>query len=185
MVVASSCGSGPWNGCTAALVDRGARGPTLKWWCTYPACAWCVAFAALHVYWAVGGDIGLASSAGVDLATRRPALFVAVGLWGTALLLLLGAGFTAALARSRPRGRLRRLAVVVSWLVGVALVARGVVLELVLMTGGGGVAAAVGALEIHWSLVLWNPWFTLGGVAFLLTARRFGQRSPSRAPASR
>jgi len=133
----------------------------------------------------VGGDIGLASSAGVDLATRRPALFVAVGLWGTALLLLLGAGFTAALARSRPRGRLRRLAVVVSWLVGVALVARGVVLELVLLTGGGGVAAAVGALEIHWSLVLWTPWFTLGGVAFLLTARRFGQRSPSRAPASR
>nr|CTQ96950.1 hypothetical protein [Kibdelosporangium sp. MJ126-NF4] len=36
----------------------------------------------LHIYWAVGGEAGLASSAGVDLATRRPLGFVLLGLWG-------------------------------------------------------------------------------------------------------
>lgn len=161
------------------------RSETRKWWFAYPACAWCLTFAVLHVYWAAGGDVGLASSAGADLAARRPALFVLVGLWGTAALLLLGAGCCAALAGGWPRGRLRRLATVTGWLVGAVLLARGVVLELVLMTGAGGVAASVGASETHWGLILWNPWFMLGGVAFLLTARRFGRRHPSHPFASR
>jgi len=144
-------------------------GPTLKWWRLQTAFLWCVAFAAVHVYWAVGGNVGLPSAAGVDLATRRPALFVLVGLWGTATLLLLGAGFSAGLAEGRPQGRL----------LGVTLLARGIILELVLITGAGGIAASVGAAETRWSLVLWNPWFALGGVAFLVTAHRFGQRYPS------
>ena len=153
-------------------------GPTLKWWRLQTAFLWCVAFAAVHVYWAVGGNVGLASAAGVDLATRRPALFVLVGLWGTATLLLLGAGFSAGLAEGRPQGRLRRPAAAVGWLLGVTLLARGIILELGLITGAGGIAASVGAAETRWSLVLWNPWFALGGVAFLMTARRFGQRYP-------
>lgn len=153
----------------------------------YLAFIWCGAFAALHVYWAVGGRVWLASSAGVDLATRRPALFVMAGLWGAALLLLLGAALSAALARGRPRGRLQRVAVIAGWLVGTVLLARGVVLQLVLVTDAGGVASSVGPSEVHWSLILWNPWFMLGGILFLLTAHRFGRlgrgrdRTPRRA----
>jgi hypothetical protein len=29
---------------------------------------------------------------------------------------------------------------------------------------------AISASQQHWSLVLWNPWFVVGGVAFLLAA---------------
>ncbi len=152
--------------------------------CAYLAFMWCVAFATLHVYWAVGGSVGLASSAGADLATRRPPVFVLVGLWGTALLLLLGALFSAALARGRPRGRLRRVALLACWLVGTTLLVRGVVLQLVLATGAGRIASSVGPFQTRWSLVLWNPWFTLGGVAFLLTAHHFGRlgRAPGTMP---
>lgn len=143
-----------------------------QWRSRYAASGWCVTFAALHLYWAVGGNRGLASSAGADLATRRPALFVLVGLWGTAILLLLGAALGAALTWGRPRTRLRRLTAAVGWLVGAALLARGVVLEILLMTNAGGIATSVGRSETHWSLVLWNPWFIVGGVAFLVAARR-------------
>lgn len=147
----------------------------------YLASTWCVVFAALHLYWAIGGNLGLASSAGVDLAARRPLPFVLVGLWGTATLLLVGAAFSAALGRGRLRGGLRRVALLACWLVGATLLARGVALQLVLATGAGGLASSVGPSQTRWSLVLWNPWFMLGGVAFLLTAHHFGGLGRARA----
>lgn len=139
----------------------------------YLACAWCVVFAAVHLYWAMGGDAGLASSAGTALATRRPLSFVVFGLWGTALVLLVGAAFSIGLARWRPYGGLRRWMVILGFLVGVALLVRGLLLEVVLLAGVGGVASAVGPLETYWSLILWNPWFMLGGLLLILAAHRF------------
>jgi hypothetical protein len=53
------------------------------------AAAWCAIFAAVHLFWAVGGTAGLASSAG-QLAERRPAGFVVFGLFGVGALLLVG-----------------------------------------------------------------------------------------------
>jgi hypothetical protein len=63
--------------------------PRVRAW-GYLACMWCVLFAALHIYWAAGGEAGSASSAGVDIATQRPLWFVLFGLWGVAVLLLAG-----------------------------------------------------------------------------------------------
>jgi hypothetical protein len=137
------------------------------------ACAWCVIFAAVHLYWATGGDAGLASSAGTALATRRPLSFVLSGLWGTALLLLMGAVLSAGLAHWRLHGGLRRGTAILGWLAGTVLVARGLLLEVVLLSGAGGVASSVGPLETHWSLILWNPWFVAGGLLLLLAARQF------------
>ncbi|MFF1651731.1 DUF3995 domain-containing protein [Streptomyces sp. NPDC058240] len=64
---------------------------------------WAAAFAGLHFYWAVGGDVGLSISAG-PLATERPLWFVVAGLWGVGALCLLGALLAWLLARSRLRG---------------------------------------------------------------------------------
>jgi hypothetical protein len=145
--------------------------PPVRAW-GYLACAWCVLFAALHIYWAVGGDAGLASSAGADLATHRPLWFVLLGLWGVALLLLAGAAFSIGMTRWRLRGRLRRGALILGWLGGAVLLTRGLLLEVVLLTGAGGIRSAVGPLETHWSLVLWNPWFVVGGLVVLLATRQ-------------
>lgn len=38
----------------------------------YVAAGWATLFAALHFFWALGGSAGLATSAGVELATERP-----------------------------------------------------------------------------------------------------------------
>jgi hypothetical protein len=96
-----------------------------------------------------------------------------LGLWGTALLLMIGAVFCAGLARWRPRGRAQRGMTVLGWTAGTLLFARGLLLELVLSTGAGGVASSVGPSETHWSLILWNPWFIVGGVLLLLATRHF------------
>nr|WP_157528643.1 DUF3995 domain-containing protein [Kibdelosporangium sp. MJ126-NF4] len=63
------------------MVDEPRPLPRVRAW-GYFGGVWCVLFAVLHIYWAVGGEAGLASSAGVDLATRRPLGFVLLGLWG-------------------------------------------------------------------------------------------------------
>jgi hypothetical protein len=139
----------------------------------YAACVWCALFAMLHIYWAVGGGIGLASSAGADLAARRPGAFVLLGLWGVALMLLAGTAFSIGLARWRPHGGLRRGMAILGWLVGTVLLARGLLLEFVLLTGAGGVASSVGPLETRWSLILWNPWFVVGGLTLILATRQF------------
>jgi hypothetical protein len=130
-------------------------------WGKFAAC-WCALFAALHVYWALGGDIGLASSAGPELAAQRPTWFVLFGLWGVAALLLAGAAFCLL------RHRWQR----VGQFAGAILVARGVLIEFVLLVG----IADVSAEERFWSLLLWNPWFALGGVLWLLAFNRSPRR---------
>ncbi|WP_299952516.1 DUF3995 domain-containing protein [uncultured Modestobacter sp.] len=132
------------------------------------AAGWAVAFAVLHVFWALGGSVGLASSAGDRLAAERPGWFVAGGLWGVAVLLLVAAGLAVALARARRR----RLLVLAGAAVGLLLLLRGVGIEVLLLSGAYDGNAAMSDAQRHWSLVLWNPWFVLGGLAFLLAARR-------------
>jgi hypothetical protein len=144
--------------------------------------AWCALFAGLHVYWASGGNLGLASSAGHDLASRRPAAFVVFGLWGVATVLVTGA-VLAMIAGGRALSiRWLRVFRALMALVAAGLLLRGGYVELALATNLGGVRQAVGPLETHWSLVLWNPWFLLGGASFGVLAVAVHRRlSPARA----
>jgi len=148
------------------------------------AAAWCAVFAALHLFWAVGGTAGLASSAGQALAERRPAGFVVFGLFGVAALLLAGIALVIVATGGIASERLSRVAGVVLAVVGVALVVRGVALEVLLATDVGGLRAAVGPLESRWSLALWNPWFAIGGALFLCAAIRV-RRTRRRVSSSR
>lgn len=154
--------------------DRRARGwgaPAVG------AISWCAAFAAVHLFWAAGGSVGLASSAGRHLAQQRPASFVIVGLLGVALLLLIGIALIMTATGRRGR-RLSRPAIPVITAVGVLLLIRGVALEILLAVDAGGLRTTIGPLETRWSLVLWNPWFALGGALFLWAAIR-AWRSPA------
>lgn len=134
-------------------------------------------FAVIHLYWAAGGSAGLASSAGRDLAQRRPASFVAFGLFGSAALLLAGiAVIMVTIGRIGPP-RLARTARVLSIVIGGVLLLRGMALEILLETNVGGMRATVGPLESRWSLALWNPLFILGGALFLWMAIRAAGQS--------
>lgn len=141
------------------------------------AVAWCCVFAATHMFWAVGGSAGLASSAGEDLAARRPAAFVILGLWGVAGSLLLAAGGIIAVGTRQPDSRVARIGAWTIGVVGAGLLVRGIALEVLLATDTAGIRAAVGPLETRWSLILWNPWFVLGGALFLATTTHILHRA--------
>lgn len=131
------------------------------------AAAWALLFAVLHVYWALGGSELLASSAGPVLAEERPTWFVVLGLWGGSALLLAGAALGLAIARRRAGGAAARPWALLSCLVGAFLLLRGVGVSVVLLTDAGGVASNVGEAQARMSLLLWNPWFVVGGVLFV------------------
>jgi hypothetical protein len=91
------------------------------------------------------------------------------GLWGVTIALVIGAAIGLALARRRVSRRGAHFLIVLSCLGGACLLVRGVAVEVVLLTDAGGMASNVGEQETHMSLVLWNPWFFLGGLLFAAT----------------
>jgi len=109
---------------------------------------WCGLFACLHLSWALGGSIGLASSAGPDLAQRRRTSLIIFGLFGTALLLLIGIAVIAVAYSPRAPRRWRHAAVLLLGVVGIGLAIRGAVLEVLLATNAAGLRASMG---------LWRP----------------------------
>lgn len=148
-------------------------------WAAPAAAWWCIAFAGLHLYWALGGSTGLASSAGQDLASRRPATFVVFGLYGVALTLLAGAALIVLVSIPGPMHR-RSAPTALVGVIGIGLLMRGVALEILLATDVAGLRARVGPLEARWSQVLWNPWFALGGALFIATALQLRRRPDQR-----
>jgi len=145
----------------------------------YVACLWALIFAASHFYWAVGGDVGLSVSAGRQLATARPLWFVLLGLWGVGALCLVGALLAWLLAQSHPRGAARRILKCLGWGVSFILLTRGIAIEFLLLTDVTHLDSSVSAGQRFWTLVLWNPWFIAGGLAFGMSALKSGRRDPS------
>lgn len=140
---------------------------------------WAIAFAMPHFHWALGGSRGLSVSAG-PLAEERPAWLVMVGLWAVGVLRLVGGVLEWLFARMLPRGLAGRGLKALGWYVCAALPARGTTIEMLLLTGKAGQGVDVGPEQRLWTLVLWNPWFLAGGLAFGLAAREFGRaKGPS------
>lgn len=130
------------------------------------AAGWAILFSALHVYWALGGSVGLAESAGNELAAERPTWFVVYGLWGVAALLLLAAAVGHMLAVGRLGGRAQVLLRSAAFVIAAILLLRGMAIEALILLGVYDGNESLSAAQKHWTLVLWNPWFIAGGLAF-------------------
>jgi len=140
-------------------------------------------FAAVSVYWAAGGTVG-ASTQMVSierLAEERDRQFVTV-LWLSAALKLSGA--LLALALVRPWGAFlpSRLLLITAWLGGVCGVlygGAGIVVDALRAAGVVALPDPADAGRIYWHLLLWDPWWALGGALFCLAAhhcQRIGRR---------
>jgi hypothetical protein len=99
---------------------------------------------------------------------------VAGGLWGVGCLCLIGASVALGLRRRGVDGRPWAFLKVLGWGIGGLLLFRGILVEVLLITGVAEVDG-VSSAQKFWTLVLWNPWFILGGVLFGLAARSFGK----------
>jgi hypothetical protein len=162
-------GSGDARG---AASDARRRWPE---WAAYGACAWALAFAAVHLYWALGGTAGLPKGFTVAM---NPALFV-IDVLAIPLCVV---GALLALALVRPWGRRvhRRLLLACNWAVCALLVLHSVPTLVVYgLVAVGLREGALSALE-RWSLFVYEPWFFAGGVLYGAAARDHGQRSRGR-----
>lgn len=144
-----------------------------QWRWGYVACAWAAAFAIVHLYWGLGGRAGLDVSAGPALASKRPAWFVVVGLFGVCAALLVGAAVAVLLERS---WRWRRLLALLGWTASAILLLRGIGLELLMVTGAVHAGNGITGAQLRWTWLVWNPWFIVGGICFTMASIQFGRR---------
>lgn len=152
----------------------------------YPAALWAFAFAALSFYWALGGTwLANTQSEQILALSREPWFLVVVALTG---VLKLGAGLVALSLVQRwgtafPHP-LRRFGV-------------GAIGTVLLLYGGANLAVralmAIGLIptpasmmtpQATWHLILWDPFFVLGGLLFLLCST-VSSRKRTKAPGRR
>lgn len=150
-------------------------------WAAYAAGAWAFAFAALSFYWAAGGTAG-ADTIG-DIIKGRPLArdpgFVAI-LWATGALKAL-AGLLA-LALVRPWGRLipHWTLLTATWGTGALLTLYGganLAVRGLMAVGVMSTPASMRSVAARWHLVLWDPWWLLGGILFLAAAWGYSRRA--------
>lgn len=175
-------------GSDAARMVGGPTAPKqwVRWagYAGYTACAWALAFAAVSFYWAAGGTAG-ADTIGpslTSLALARDPTFIAI-LWATGALKLAAGLFALALVRPWGQRILRWLLLLAGWGTGAALIAYGgasFVQHALMLTGIIGIPAGLGAVAARWHLLLWDPWWLLGGILFVVAAWRFGRKTSLR-----
>jgi len=154
-------------------------------WPAYAACAWAAVFAAMSFYWAAGGTVG---SNTIGDIIRTPALardpaFVAI-LWATGALKAIAA--LLALALVRPWGRVipRWALRTAGWGTGLLLVLYGganLAVRGLMAVGIIRTPASMHSTAARWHLLLWDPWWTLGGLLFAAATWCYGQRWSGRA----
>jgi len=137
-------------------------------WAAYAACGWALLFAALSFFWAAGGRTGL----------HPLELEVAPGdsVW---IIINLGAGMLKtvigllALALVQPWGRIfpHKLLRASAWVLGVGMSlygGLGLVSDVLHLTGV--IRNPENWKWFFWYLVLWDPWWVLGGALYVTTA---------------
>jgi hypothetical protein len=163
------------------MVNKSQERSRWMLWASYAVIVWCVVFGALHLYWAVGGNAGLAAfstPSNQNLVATRDPLYIGL-TWAVGLICLYGAFVT--LATLQPWGRRipRWIVLTTLWVACVLCIVRGIgnpAQTLLVITGIVNLMpldGPVGTAWLRWMLldaVLFSPWFTLGGLAFGVTA---------------
>jgi hypothetical protein len=147
-----------------------------------------LAYAAISVYWAVGGK-WLLDTVGISLSrpgqAGRAAALLAV--WGAAALKAIAAALPllAVLSRDpwpRTAGRgPRKLVRVLTWIEAAILVGYGLILTAIgLLVQAGVIKASAHAdhVALRWHAYLWDPWFLVWGI--LVTVALWRSRPPER-----
>jgi hypothetical protein len=137
----------------------------------------------MSFYWAAGGTIGIETQAeSIQSAARDPdARFVAL-VWATGVIKVGGALLALAFVQGWGRMIPRRLLLVAGWVAGMGMLLYGGINFI-----AGACVALLGAIDViespagtsafWWHLLLWDPWWMLGGALFGVAVWIF-QRQP-------
>src|SRR5580693_9905161 len=134
-----------------------------------------LAYAAISVYWAVGGR-WLLNTVGILPSQPGQAghLAALLAVWGAAGVKAVAAVLPLLAIGVWPRtanGGLRRLARVLTWVEAAILVSYGLVLTasgMLVQAGVIKVAAHADRLALRWHAYLWDPWFLIWGIFVFL-----------------
>jgi hypothetical protein len=138
-----------------------------------------LAYAAISVYWAVGGR-WLLNTVGISLSQPGQAGHLAglLAVWGAAAVKAVAAVLPLLAIVVWPRtanGALRRPARVLTWIEAAILVGYGLVPTasgLLLQAGVIKAAAHADRLALKWHAYLWDPWFLIWGIFVFLALWR-------------
>ncbi len=152
--------------------DMARASPTLRsrWsaWAAYSACGWAFMFAALSFFWAAGGRTGL-HPLEVEVAPGNP-MWIALNLGASILKALVGL-IALALVRLWGRRIPHKLLLAVAWVLGVGMSlygGLGLVSDVLHVTGV--ISDPANGKWFFWYLVLWDPWWLLGGILYVTAA---------------
>jgi hypothetical protein len=155
--------------------------PRRDTWAAYTAAGWSFLFALISFYWAAGGLFGVETlGEGMKaLALARDPEIITL-TWVTGVLKAAAGLLALALVQSWGRIIPRRLRQIGAW---------GAAVLFLLYCGGNGIQHALmlvgtsripdllGSMDaVRWHLFFWDPFWLLGGILFLLAARRFSRR---------
>ncbi len=148
-----------------------------------------LAYAAISVYWAVGGR-WLLNTVGISLSRPGQAghLAALLAVWGAAGVKAVAAVLPLLAIGVWPRtanGGLRRLARVLTWIEAAILVGYGLVLTasgLLVQADVIKAAAHADRLALKWHAYLWDPWFLIWGIFVFLALWRSRQASQNHLP---
>jgi len=153
-------------------------GAPSRTWAAHAASVWAFAFAAVSFYWAAGGTVGLGTVGGTVEGWAAGGGWFTVAVWFAGVVK--AAGGMLALALVRPWGeRFPR-----GLLLGLTVSGGVVLTSYALLNLGARAVQAVGLIatpaSMHsaaawWHLLVWNPWFLVGGVLYLLAAWQFAR----------
>jgi hypothetical protein len=162
-------------------IARAASAPGFgpRAWAGYAACAWAFLFAAISFYWAAGGTAGGDTIGPAITGLAHDPAFVAV-LWAIGLLKLLGGLLALALVQPWGRSIPRRLLLTLACGGGILLALYGGaswVQEGLMLSGVIPIPAGLGHTAALWHVLLWDPWWLLGGALFIAAAWNYGRKS--------
>lgn len=152
-------------------------------WAGYTASAWAFVFAATSFYWAAGGTAGVDTVGPAITNLAHDPAFIAA-LWAIGVVKALGG--LLALALVQPWGRFlpRRALLTAAWGGGILMVLYGAaswVQEGLMLAGVIPIPSGLGHTAALWHVVLWDPWWLLGGILFVAAAWFYGLRTSSHA----
>lgn len=136
----------------------------------YLACAWALIFAVPSFYWATGGNIGLNTlGSEINALQSEPwflmfVLLTAVMKVGLGIVVLM-------LLKKYSAPFLNKIVVVTVWAAGVICLIYGslnLFARFIMAIGLLPTPEAMHSSAAMWHLVLWDPWWVLGGILLIL-----------------
>jgi len=140
----------------------------------YAGIIWTLLFAGMSFYWAAGGMLGVKSLGGeiYQMALDRDQDFVPI-VWATGIIKLVGVLFLFILLREKDFKKLVKCASIICIVAGIFMILYGAMNFITISLAGLNILDfELGTFAMIWRLIFWEPFWMLGGLLYVLAAKK-------------